>query len=546
MKILMTVLSVVAVLATASLPAQDVGVMPDLKPAVYALQGATVHTVSGEVLEKGTVLIRDGLIEAVGAGLEVPPEARRLDLSGMHVYPGLIDALTENGLMREGREGDDSGRGQSADDGEGPGLYSYVHAADKLDQELSSKLSAWREAGVLTLHVAPADGIFMGQTAVVALNSSNDPDRMIIRSPVAMRMSFEGLSGRTYPGSLMGVIAHIKQTLLDARHYGQAQRTYGENPAGLRRPETDRALQALQPLVEGQMMAVFPAQRAREIRRVLHLAEEFGIKAAVTGGFEGARTAQELAQAGVPVLFSLDFPTQPRDQHPDAEESLAAIRYRVEAPRAAFQLVKAGVTVAFTSGGSRNARDFQEGLRKVVENGLSKEEALQAATLNAARILGVDQQLGSIEKGKIANLVVADGDLFAQETALKHVFVDGEKFDIASKPKRKTPQGDGQPVDFSGRWDVTVMAPDGNQQIEFDLQASSGALSGAVISPAMGSVDIYDGSYTGNEFSFKITVDMGMGPTEITLSGTASGNEIVGIADVSGLGTAPIEGSKIP
>lgn len=536
---------------------QDIGEMPASDPPVFALKGATVHTGSGAVLEGATVVIRDGLIEAVGVNAAIPADARVIDASKLHVYPGLIDALSEAGLASETRGGPGGARpgggggfgGQQAapqpDNNEGPGLYSYVRAGDLLGEGLEGKVASWREAGVLTANIAPTEGIFMGQSAVVNLGGS-DADSMIVKSPVFMRLSYQGMRGRTYPGSLMGVLAHIRQTFLDTQHYKLAQSIYERNPRGLHRPETDRALEALVPTIDGAMPVVFPAKRAREVRRALAMASDFHLDIIVAGGFEADQTLDELKGARVPVLFSLDLPTKPRDQHPEAEETLEALKLRVDSPKVPAKLKEAGIPFAFYSDGA-NARDYMSALRKVVEKGLSEEDALRAATLSAAEILGVDQQLGSIEKGKIANLVVADKDLFDESAKVRHVFVDGRKFDIPVEARRGGgPRGRGGNGNPSGRWDVTVTAPEGNHAMQFVLQRDGRSLTGRVESPEVGTLDIYDATSEGSSFSFKVTVDLGSGPLTLTFSGTVSGETLTGTADLEGEGSAPMEGKRVP
>lgn len=409
---------------------QDVGTVPKTNPPVFALQGATVVVGNGEVLSNATVIIRDGLIEAVGTDVGIPTMAWRMDLASMYVYPGLIDALSEVPLkstqsrQANGRRTRD---GQDQENSEGPGLYPHIRAADRLQSGME-RLSPWRNAGVLTVNAAPNQGIFMGQTAAVNLNGQ-DPDRMVVRSPIAMRVSFQN-PDRGYPRSLMGVIAHIKQTLLDAQRYSRAWRIYDGHPSGLKRPETDRALEALRLVVEEGMPMIFPAKEAREVRRVFGILDMVPAKGIIAGGFEAHRLADELKDRSIPVLLSLNFPRKKQDVHPETEESLRELRDRSQAPRSAIRLQEAGVRFAFYSDGMKAGGEYLNNLRRVVREGLSSEAAIRSATLTAAQILGIDRQLGTVESGKIANLVVSDGELFNEDTKIRFVLVDGEKYDV--------------------------------------------------------------------------------------------------------------------
>ncbi len=531
------------------LAAQEVGTVPHADPPFFALTGATVSVGNGDVLNDATVVIRDGLIEAVGVGIPAPQGAWVIDATGMFVYPGLIDTLNNEAFKSDkptpqqgGEERPGRGGPPAPASPEGPGYFAHVSAADNLESD--QKLAAWREGGVLAVNAAPSEGIFRGKPAVVNLNGM-DSDRMVVRADTGMNMSFQTLGFRTYPGSLLGVIAHIRQTLSDAAHYRVAWSEYEKSPRGLKRPETDRTLDALGPVVEGKMPMVFPAQTRREINRALDLCREAGARCLIAGGFQASEVADRLKAEKVPVLVSLNYPKKPKDQHPEAEEQLEAIRYRVNAPKTAAALNEAGLPFAFCSDGS-GSRDFLPNLRMAVEKGLPAPAALRAATLSAAEILGVADELGSLEKGKIANLIVSDRDLFDEKAQIRHVFVDGVHYDYpAKKEDKKKSDGDAKSVDLSGEWAASVDSPGGRRTMTFSLKQEGAALQGSVTSE-QGSTPIRDGSIDGDSFSFKIDVDFGAGPTEITFSGTAEGESLTGTATVGQFGGAAMEAKRIP
>ena len=405
--------------------------MPSTVPPVFALRGATVFAGDGTVIQNAIVVINDGLIEAVGTNVRVPPGAWEIDLRGKFIYPGLFDCLTGVGLKKQaGRSGTVPGQeGESTGPPPVPegGMLAHFRAADLLDPE-SKDLEAWRNAGILTLNLAPDQGIFMGQTAVINLNG-RDRAQMIVEPSAAARVSFRTLGYSSYPGSLMGIIAVLRQTLLDARQYAEVTRIYESHPQGLKRPGSDRVLEALQPVIEGKTPLLFTAQTEREIRRSLSLAAEHKTTCIIAGGLEADRVADKLKETRTPVLLSLNFPQKEREGNPEAEESLETLLRRHHAPFTAARLQAAGVRFAFCSDGVRTPADYVKNLRLAVKRGLPKEAALRAATLSAAEILGVDRQLGSIEPGKIANLIVTDQDLFDDKGRVTSVFVDGEIFE---------------------------------------------------------------------------------------------------------------------
>src|SRR5215218_4610438 len=253
---------------------------------------------------------------------------------------------------------------------------------------------------------------------------------MIVRSPVAMHVGFTPLRG-SYPGSLMGVFATLRQMMLDAQRYRDSMQIYERNPRGTRRPEMDRSLAALIPVLDGRMPVVMLANSEREINRALDLASEFKLKLIIAGGREADQVAGRLAKQDVPVLLSLNLPRRTTAAMPEADpEPMRVLRERVEAQQTAGKLAKAGVRFAFQSGSLANMSDLMLNASRVIENGLSSADAVRAFTIWPAEILGVANQLGSIEAGKIANLTVTRGDLFDRNSRVAHVFIDGRPVDL--------------------------------------------------------------------------------------------------------------------
>jgi imidazolonepropionase-like amidohydrolase len=282
----------------------------------------------------------------------------------------------------------------------------------------------------------------MGQSALINL-AGDTPQQMIVRSPVAMHVSFTPLRGGTYPGSLLGVFSTLRQMMLDAQRYRDSLQIYERAPRGTRRPDTDRSLEALIPVIEGRMPVVMLANSEREISRALDLANEFKLRLIIAGGREADRVSERLVKQNVPVLLSLNLPRRTTAALPEADpEPMRVLRERVEAQQTAGKLAKAGVRFAFQSGDLRDISDLMVNAGRVIENGLSATDALRAFTIWPAEILGVQNQLGSIEAGKIANLTVTRGDLFDRNTRVAHVFIDGRPVEI--KPARDS--GPAQPT----------------------------------------------------------------------------------------------------
>lgn len=510
----------------------------------YAITNARIVIVSGPTIERGTVVIRNGLIAAAGANVSAPTDARIIDGAGLTIYPGLIDSYTDLALPEPAPGPSPGGGGgggafliaaQPRPAG-GPnstqpvGLQPEVMVEDVI-RPSAAELDGSRSIGITTALTVPRSGIWMGQSALINL-SGDTPQQMIVRSPVAMHVGFAPLRG-TYPGSLMGVFATLRQMMLDAQRYRDSIQIYERNPRGIRRPETDRSLAALVPVIEGRMPVVMLANSEREISRALDLAAEFKLKLIVAGGREADRVADRLAKQNVPVLLSLNLPRRTTAMMPEADpESLRVLRERVAAQETAGKLVKAGVRFGFQSGSLANMSDLMLNVSRVIENGLQAADAVRAFTLWPAEILGVASQLGSIEAGKIANLTVVRGDLFDRNTRVAHVFIDGHPIDLRSVPERPAARNN-----LVGIWSIKVNLG-GEKVIAIAMQMDGERLTGTMTG-ALGMSEIANASVSSNgEVRFTVPANIDGQTKEATFTGRLAGNEMRGSVTVAG--SAPV------
>jgi imidazolonepropionase-like amidohydrolase len=535
----------------------------------YAITNARIVTVSGPTIERGTIVIRDGLISAVGERVSAPADARVIDGTGLTVYPGFFDSNTNLGMPAPSPTPSPApGAGgflqnllhPPSPSGGGPnstqplGLQPEVMAEQSLKPG-GSEIEAARNVGITTALTVPRTGTWVGQSALINL-AGDTPQQMIVRSPVAMHIAFTPLRGGGYPGSLMGVFAVLRQMLLDAQRYQKAQETYERAPRGTRRPELDRSLAALIPVLEGKMPVVMYADRQREIMRALDLAQEFNLRVIIAGGLEAAQLADRLRQRDVPVLLSLNLPKRTTAASPDAEpEPLRILRQRVEAQKTAAKLAAAHVRFAFQSGSMSNIADYLANAAKVIDNGLSRDEALRALTIRPAEIFGVADRLGSIETGKIANLTVTSGDLFNRNTRVTNVFIDGRPVDLRPAAAPAAGVGPGPPslpgtppeearVSFTGNWSITVSLPDQSLPGTLVLSQQGDNLSGSLQTP-VGNAEFSNGTISGDTFHITAMADIHGQSVPITIDGTVHGNSISGTVQ-SALGNATFSGSRPP
>lgn len=436
--------AVTLVLTIAASSAQEPAVTP------YAIRGARIVPVAGPEIPTGNIVLRNGLIEAVGASAAIPNDAVIIEGAGLTVYPGLIDmgnsaAIDAPAAIADaggGRGGPIAAPGQSRESLERAKRRSILRpdyqAAEHLRIE-GPELTRLAAAGITSVLATPGGNLFRGQSALVNVVAPPDDPQIgsvadirstltVVEAPVALHVNFNP-GGGPYPASLMGAISFLRQSFLDAAWQRQALKHYEKNPA-TPRPVWDPALNGLLPAVDRQIPVAFQADQAREIARVLRLAKELNLRPIVTSAREADAMAAELKATNTPVIYSLNYPTRPRTLPPDADESVATLRARANAPKIPGALKKAGVTFAFETGGLAQPRDFVRNAARAVTAGLPPDAALHALTLDAARIAGAANRVGSLEKGKIANVIVTTGDLFNEATRMRYVFVDGRMVNI--------------------------------------------------------------------------------------------------------------------
>jgi imidazolonepropionase-like amidohydrolase len=434
--------------------------------SVVAIQNARVVQAPGRVIEEATVVFRDGVITAVGKRVDPPYDARLIDGTGLTVYAGLIDALSHAGIP-EPRGG---GAPEAVPDRSNPpfdraGITPEKTAREALDPS-EATVKALRNFGYTAVLSAPRTGMLPGQ-ASLALLAGNEGTDMVVPGPDPMFFQFQGARG-VYPGTPMGIMSQFRQLYREADRRMKLDTMYAANPSGLPRPPYDAVHEAFYPVVAGKRAVVAWTTDALEVHRALKLADELGfslILAGLNGGFD---TVTDVAAAGTPVILTLDLPEKPEwsaalkadslqqilDGYDD--ETRTATFRDVEAEKrtlegrqlwsrarfvgTAAQFEKAGIPFAFSTKGLE-AKDLASNVQAMLEAGLSQEAMLAAFTTHAATLLGVSDMMGSVEPGKMANLVITDGELFGKETQIKMVFVNGHVFEPEAPRARRGNNG---------------------------------------------------------------------------------------------------------
>lgn len=395
-------------------------------PPTYIIRNARIITVSGADIENGTLVISNGKIAAVGINISGPAGAQEIDGRGLTAYPGMIDLGTNMGLIEV-----PTGAPGTADTQELGDMNPNISAVWSVNAH-SAHIAVTRVAGVTSVLSGPAGGIISGQATFLNLFGSS-PREMALVPEAALVIQFPRIGGGGFGGPPNVTpeavtqrdrrIEELRKIFRDADAYGRAQDAYRKDPKSVPRPETNPKLAALVPYARGERPVIFRAEREREIRAAVRFADELKLKPIILGASEGWKVAAFLKEENVPVILDsvLNMPLREDDAYDSLYEN-------------ASKLQAAGVRFCISTGDSgAHVRDlpFQAGMAAAF--GLPKTEALKSVTLYPAQILGVADRLGSVEPGKLANLLIADGDILEARTNIRYLFIAGRQLPLVSR-----------------------------------------------------------------------------------------------------------------
>jgi imidazolonepropionase-like amidohydrolase len=448
---------------------------PGFRPmplGIHALVGGKVVVRPGEVVSNDTIVIRDGLIKAVGPDAAIPEDARVWDMKGTTIYAGFIEpyvviggtnapvstadsepitssTLTAGGVNFFGVAGQATDRGIA-----GPGYeVAKMTPQHRAVQEYSPRdksLASLREIGFTAGIVAPGKGIIRGTSALVDLSEEN-PNDVVLKAEVFQHIAFEvhQAGERAYPGSLMGVIASIRQMFFDAQHYALDRADYLKNPNGRKRPEYNPALEALAPVAEKKMRAIIEPGSALMVNRAAKIARELGIDFCIVSCGQEWRRPDLIKETEATFIVPLNFPQLPKmPNEGDWEQvTLEQLRSWDWAPENAKVLREQGREVALTSYGLADKKKFRQNVRLALDRGLTENDALAALTTVPAKLCGVENQLGTIEAGKLANLTIVEGDsYFNPENKLREVWIEGRIYRVPPEEPKASKGDEAKPA----------------------------------------------------------------------------------------------------
>ncbi len=443
-------LSILSILTAQVGPAKALHRNP---PRAWALTNATVHASPGKTIEDGTVVMRDGIITAVGAKVKIPKQATIIDMDGKHIYAGFIESWLDVKTVK---------KDTSLQANWNSNMRAYLKGADLFHPKEKS-LKELHGLGFTTAHVTPKGGIFQGSSGLVQLGQIPK----VLSNNVAQVVEYAagGWGAKEYPTSLLGAIAFIRQGFLDADWYSKSQAILAKYPDGNEPIQADRSLEELSNAKRNRQPFVFRTGNELYIDRSSNIAEEFELNLWIMGNGYEYRRIEEMPASFM--IVPLNFPAKPEVADPQnaLQYSTEQLKHWDMAPDNAAKLADAGFQFALTSAELKDKKDFRKNLSRAVNRGLDESAALAALTTNPAKEFGQAKRLGKVAPGFIANLVVTDGNYFDKKSKVQSVWIDGNEYEVAPDPLVDA-VGDWTLIEGSNSWTLSVKADGGSLNVD--------------------------------------------------------------------------------
>ncbi len=504
----------------------------------FAITNATVIAKPGTEMTEATVLVKNGLIVNVGKNVRIPADAEVIDASELYVYPAFIDGMSNTGAKRP----ENPQRPQNLFTPDPPNDYAGITPENSIVEQIdisNSSIGNMRKVGFGISHSVPYGRMLPGSGSLLLLNDAEHMDEILMAKDVSLYSQFVGAPG-AYPGNILGIMAKFRNLYKNAELHKKHVELYAQNPVGMERPTNDRVSYAFHPVIAKEKAIMFDVDEMLDVRRALRLKNELGFNIMVAGVKQGWDVVDELKAANANVFLSLDLPNEPKDSKDEdkSEEVKSLEERRMEFYKKyvtqAGEMEKAGVPFGFSARGA-SAGKIKANVMTLIENGLSENAALAALTVNPANAFGIGQVVGTIESGKMANIMVSTAPYFTKDSQIKMMFVDGDKHVYDVKEKKVAKSGDmaeeassadaGAYGAVLGTWSYVFEVPGQEQTGKMILKMENGILTG-VLTSDNGDPDemINDVNFRAGELTFSMSIDAGGQSVEIIVEGNVDGN----------------------
>jgi Amidohydrolase family len=529
----------------------------------YAITNVNIIQAPGRKIDMGTILVKDGIIKAVGKAVAIPAEAIVIKADSMFVYAGFIDGLSRVGVIKPKEE---TNRERPKDPGNPTNERAGITPQNDVRNELNpadKTMEELRNVGFTTAHVVPYGGMLPGNGSIILLGGSS-ADNMVVASKTAFYSELTAAQ-RVYPSTVIGVMAKWRELYRQASLSKNYESLYASNRAGLERPTTDRVLEAFYPVIDKKQPVLFKSDNVLDIQRVLTLQNDFGFPLMLADVKEGWDVINKIKTANAKTFLSLDLPEakkevkegDKKEEKKDDKKAKTIVELEKEALEkrkeefaakhtaqpAVFQ--KAGVAFGFSTL-SAKPKDIPANLRRMITAGFTEDQALAALTTTPAQLLGLSDRMGSIDNGKMANLVISDKSYFNEKSKVRYVFVDGQLYTLDVKEEKKGDKN-GAKASVQGNWSYSTETPQGTNTGKIKLKNADGSYSGTITSNMSDKeTEIKNVTVDGNKLSFTFDFQMGSNTMAIEVNLTIDGTSFDGSMSVGSYGSFPMKGTKDP
>lgn len=521
----------------------------------YAITNVNIIQGPGRKVDMGTVIIRNGIIQNVGKNLSIPADAVVIKADSMYVYAGFIDGYSRVGVVKPKQENRERPKDPGNPEPEQAGITPQNDVRNSLNPAEKS-VEDLRAIGFTTAQVVPYGGMLPGTGSIIQLGGETVND-MVLLPNSAFYSELTGAQ-RMYPSTVIGVMSKYRELYRQASLAKSYENMYASNRAGLERPISDKVLEAFYPVIDKRMPVLFKADRYLDANRILTLQKDLGFNVVLGDVKDCWDMIGKIKAANAKVFLSLDLPDavkedkkdEKKDQSSTEKEALekrkAEAIAQFTAQASAFQ--KAGVAFGFSTA-SAKTKDIPANLRRMIAAGLTEDQALAALTTAPAQLLGIADRVGTVDNGKIANLVISDKPYFSEKAKVRYVFVDGVmyKYDVKEEKKADAKNSNGKKADPNGKWSYTTETPQGNSTGVIVIKNEGGTYTGTITN-SMGDreTELKSISVDGNQLSFSFGFDAGGGSMTIEVSLIIDGTDFEGTMSVGQYGSFPMKGSKDP
>ena len=524
--------------------------------STYALTNATVIVSPGQMLSNTTVIVEDGLIKAVGAKVNIPLYAKTIPCDSMYIYAGFIEGISHTGIPKPENEE----RPRVDDPGNPPndvaGITPELQVKD-LYSSSDKSVSAKRKLGFTAAHVVPEKGMLPGKGSLMLLGDG-DADRMVMKEDVSLFLQLTP-ARRMYPGTIIGVMAKFRDMYRNAELSKGHSSKYSEDGSGLRRPEYDRATEALFPVVSGDLPVFFKTPNSLHAHKAFMLQDELGFDLVLCELDEAWRLMDELKETGTPIMLTVDLPDEADEKSEEDLEAMTAEDKALMARRdsvlktyveQAARLAEADIPFGFSFLEVKD-KDFKANVRRMIEHGLQPQHVLAALTTTPAEMMGVDRYMGTVEAGKMANLVVSTGRYFAEDSQVKYVFVEGDmnEYEVKDKKKKKEKKEgeDEKPASIVGTWSFEVEVPGETQSGTLVFSGTDGDYEGELSAADDDfTTDLDNIEINGSNVTFTSVMDADGQTITLQFDIEVIDGSFEGRVTAGPMGSFPIEGEFIP